>query len=255
VAQAILNLGRSALKSSKLAAMAAGIAVLNFAGMNELPLLFGAGVLAGISQAFRRRGTVLALGAPVSGGWLLGAVSSAGGAAAAHGLWPLFLFFAKVGSVLYGSGYVLLSFLRSGLVEQYGWITERQLLDAVAVGQFTPGPVFTTATFAGYLIGGVPAALVATLGIFLPAFVFVAVSGPLIPRIRRSPAAGAVLDAVNAASLALRAVVACQLARAAIVDWQAAGLLLGAAIALVRYKVNSAWLILGGAAIGLARSF
>ena len=132
---------------------------------------------------------------------LAAAVPAAG--ASAFGLGPLFLFFLKVGSVLYGSGYVLLAFLRNGLVDHYGWLTETQLLDAVAVGQFTPGPVFTTATFIGYLLGGTPAALVATAGIFLPAFVFVALSGPLVPRIRRSPVAGAFLDGVNAASLAL----------------------------------------------------
>src|SRR5213078_298131 len=122
---------------------------------------------------------------------------------ASFGLWPMFLFFLKIGSVLFGSGYVLLAFLRADLVERWHWLNESQLLDAIAVGQVTPGPVFTTATFIGYLLGGLPGALVATLGIFLPGFVFVAVSGPLVPRIRHSPTAGAFLDGVNVASLAL----------------------------------------------------
>src|SRR5204862_6515785 len=117
---------------------------------------------------------------------------------ASYGLWPMFLVFLKIGSVLFGSGYVLLAFLRADLVQRLGWLTEQQLLDATAVGQVTPGPVFTTATFVGYLLGGVTGAGVATLGIFLPAFVFVALSGPLVPRLRRSPVAGAVLDGVNA---------------------------------------------------------
>jgi chromate transporter len=150
---------------------------------------------------------------------------------------------------------VLLAFLRSDLVERFGWLTEAQLLDAVAVGQVTPGPVFTTATFIGYMLGGTPAALIATIGIFLPAFFFVALSGPLVPRIRRSPVAGAFLDGVNAASLALMAFVTFQLARAALVDWLTILLVLTSAFLLLRWKVNSAWLVAGGAIVGLVRSF
>jgi chromate transporter len=171
------------------------------------------------------------------------------------GLGPLFLFFLKIGSVLYGSGYVLLAFLRNGLVDHYGWLTETQLLDAVAVGQFTPGPVFTTATFIGYVLCGTPGALVATAGIFLPAFVFVALSGPLVPRIRRSPMAGAFLNGVNAASLALMAVVTFQLTRAAVVDGVTLVLAAGAGFLLLRYKMSSAWLVAAGAVIGLVKSF
>jgi chromate transporter len=163
----------------------------------------------------------------------------------------LFVVFAKIGSVLYGSGYVLLVFLRSELVARLGWLTERQLLDAVAVGQVTPGPVFTTATFLGYVLGGGPGAVAATLGIFLPAFFFVAVSGPLIPRLRRSPTAGAVLDGVNVASLGLMAVVSWQLARTALVDIFTVLLAGVSLLLLARYRVNSAWLVLGGAALGL----
>jgi chromate transporter len=159
--------------------------------------------------------------------------------------------FAKTGAVLYGSGYVLLAFLRADLVERLGWLTERQLLDAVAVGQVTPGPVFTTATFVGYVLGGPAGAAAATVGIFLPAFVFVAVSGPLVPRLRRSPTAGAVLDGVNVASLALMAVVTAQLGRAALIDRLTVVLAGVSAFLLVRWRVNSAWLVLGGAVIGV----
>ncbi len=152
--------------------------------------------------------------------------------------------------MLFGSGYVLLAFLRADLVERLHWLTESQLLDAVAVGQVTPGPVFTTATFIGYVLGGGSGAAVATIGIFLPAFVFVAVSGPLVPRLRRSPLAGAVLDGVNVASLALMAVVTFQLGRAAIVDIPTAVLAAGAAIVLIKYRPSSVWLVLAGALVG-----
>jgi chromate transporter len=174
-------------------------------------------------------------------------------AVAAFGNAKMFLSFVKIGSVLYGSGYVLLAFLRSEFVEKYGWLTEAQLLDAVAVGQITPGPVFTTATFIGYVLGGPGAALMATAGIFLPAFFFVAISGPLVPRMRKSPAAGAFLDGVNAASLALMIVVTWQLASAAIIDWVTIALAVGAGILLLRWKVNSAWLVAGGAIVGLLK--
>lgn len=166
------------------------------------------------------------------------------------GLMPLFLFFLKVGSVLFGSGYVLLAFLRADLVTHWHWLNEGQLLDAIAVGQVTPGPVFTTATFIGYLLGGSSGALVATLGIFLPAFVFVAVSGPLVPRLRRSALAGAFLDGVVVTSLSIMAVVTWQLARAALVDATALILLAASAGLLIRYRVNCAWLVLGGALAG-----
>jgi chromate transporter len=163
----------------------------------------------------------------------------------------LFWTFLKIGSMLFGSGYVLLAFLRADLVLRLHWLTEGQLIDAITAGQLTPGPVFTTATFIGYLLSGPWGAVVATAGIFLPAFVFVALSGPLVPRLRRSPPARAFLDGVNVASLALIVVVAVQLGRAAVVD-PATGLLgLLAAIALLRFKVNSTWLILGGATVGL----
>ena len=163
----------------------------------------------------------------------------------------MFLFFAKTGSVLFGSGYVLLVFLRSDLVDRLHWLTENQLLDAIAIGQVTPGPIFTTATFIGYLLSGIPGAVLATIGIFLPAFIFVSISGPLIPRLRRSPVAGAFLDGVNAASLALMAVVMVQLSRTAFVDYATIVIGAAAALLLLRYKLNSTWLVLGSAAAGM----
>jgi chromate transporter len=167
-------------------------------------------------------------------------------------LGTLFLTFLKIGAVVYGSGYVLLAFLRQDFVERLRWLTDRQLIDAVVVGQFTPGPVFTTATFIGYLVGGVPGALLATLGIFLPSFVFVALVYPIVPRLRRSPWTSAFLDGVNAAALGLMAAVTWQLGRAAIVDPLTLALAVAAGIALLAAKVNSAWLVAAGAAVGVA---
>jgi chromate transporter len=162
-------------------------------------------------------------------------------------------YFLKVGSVLYGSGYVLLSFLRGGLVERAHLLTESQLLDAIVVGQVTPGPVFTTATFVGYLLRGLPGGLVATAGIFLPAFVLVGIGGPLVAWLRRSPGARAFLHGVNAAAVALMALVLVQLGRAAVVSPVTLGGLL-ASLVLLRAGVNSAWLVAGGAIGGLLLS-
>jgi chromate transporter len=258
VVQALWGLGRTALKTRLLAVLGVVAVAANFLGANELLVLFTAGVTMAVVQMFRKPGPprVLSILPPVvlKKPFLAAAAASAASVSAAtpFGLWPLFLFFLKVGAVLYGSGYVLLAFLRSDLVERFGWLTESQLLDAIAVGQMIPGPVFTTATFIGYVLGGLPAAALATLGIFLPAFFFVAISGPLIPRIRRSAIAGAVLDGVNVASLALMAVVTWHLSRAALVDWVTVLFALAATFLLLRYKVNSAWLVLGGAGISVA---
>jgi chromate transporter len=171
--------------------------------------------------------------------------------AASVKLGTLFGVFAKAGAILFGSGYVLLAYLRADLVERLHWLTEAQLLDAVAVGQVTPGPVFTTATFIGYVLGGGIGATVATVGIFLPAFIYVAASGPIVPRLRRSRVAAAVLDGVNVASLALMAVVTVQLGAAALVDPLTIALVLISLVLLLRFRVNSAWLMLGGAIVGV----
>ncbi len=259
VFQALWRLGRSAVKTKLLGCIVAGAMALAFLGVNELVLLFGGGAVAAIIQGLRKPWTAVRLVVfpwPLFRSVMATATPMAAAATPASlGMGSLFLFFLKVGSVLYGSGYVLLAFLHSGLVERFGWLTESQLLDAVAVGQVTPGPVFTTATFIGYILGGTSGAFVATVGIFLPAFFFVAVSGPLVPLLRRSPTAGAVLDGVNAASLALMAVVTIQLMRAALVDWQTLLLAAISAFLLLRYKTNSAWLVSGGALAGLVKAF
>jgi chromate transporter len=215
-------------------------------GVNELLVILGAGALSAL-RVLRPRGAAClappALGAAL--GPLTLALAPAGPATAAG----LFAVFVKIGSVLYGSGYVLLAFLRADLVERLGWLTDAQLLDAIAVGQVTPGPLFTTATFVGYLAAGPGGAAAATIGIFLPAFVLVALSGPLVPRLRASPAASAFLDGVNAASLALMAVVTAQLARDALTSFLSVGIGAVAAVLLLR-RVSSAWLVAGGAAVG-----
>jgi chromate transporter len=163
----------------------------------------------------------------------------------------LFGTFLKIGAVLFGSGYVLLAFLRADFVERLGLLTEAELLDAVAVGQATPGPTFTTASFIGYVLAGSPGACVATLGIFLPAFVFVAQSGAIVARLRSSATAGAFLDGVNAASLALMAVVTWQLGRAAVVDVASVAIAVVAALVLLRFHINLTWLIAGGSLAGI----
>ena len=249
VAHAMWALGRTAVKGPRLAVVGVAVVALALLGINELALLLGGGlvVMALRAGAERRRtltSRLILLAAP-------GTLPSAAGAAAAVSLATLFFTFLKIGAVLYGSGYVLLAFLRNDFVDRLGWLTDRQLLDAVAVGQFTPGPVFTTATFVGYLVAGWVGAVLATLAIFLPSFVFVAASHPLIPRIRGSRLTGAFLDGVNVAALGLMATVTWQLARAAIVDGFTAGLALAAGALLLRTRVNSAWLVIGGALVGL----
>ncbi len=256
VLQALWRLGRTAAKNRWLALAGIAGAVLNYLGVNELVILFGTGLLMMTGWLARRHESRSQTGTKLFClpfiGVIPGAVTTGTVAAAPFSLWLLGLFFLKVGSVLFGSGYVLLAFLRADLVERWHWLSQNQLMDAIAVGQFTPGPVFTTATFIGYVLDGPTGALVATVGIFLPAFVFVALSVPLLPRLRRSPAMGAFLDGVNVASLALMAVVTWQLGAVALVDWPTIGLATVAAMILLRYEINSIWLVLGGALAGWA---
>jgi chromate transporter len=222
--------------------------------MNEVAVLLVAGTASAVALGTRRTGgaALRCFGAGVSAGSVSAGALATAAVATPFGLAALFLVFLKIGAILYGSGYVLLAFLHADLVEQRNWLTDDQLLDAIAVGQMTPGPVFTTATFVGYLLGGVTGGVVATAGIFLPAFAFVAISGPLIPRLRRSRTAGAFLDGVNVASLALMGAVTLQLVRAAIVDASTLTIALASAILVVRYRVNSAWLVLAGGVAGIA---
>jgi chromate transporter len=246
VVQALWNLAPAAARTWPLRILGALTVAASVAGGNELAILFVAGAVALALGGREGKGAAVRQLAPAL------PVATGAAAASALSLSGLFWVFLKIGSVLFGSGYVLLAFLRADLVQRLHWLTEAQLIDAVAAGQLTPGPVFTTATFIGYVLAGAPGALVATAGIFLPAFVFVALSGPLIPRLRASRAAGAFLDGVNVASLALMAVVTAQLGRAAVVDVWTAVLAVAGAVALLRWKVSSTWLVLGGAAVGLA---
>jgi chromate transporter len=235
--------------------IAALAAVLSFVGVSPVLVLVFAGLVSAAALAMKNRlvgagvfglQKVMELPKVVAGAMAIGAV----GAAFPVGLGRLFLAFLKIGSVVFGSGYVLLAFLQTEFVKRLHWLTEKQLIDAVAVGQFTPGPLFTTATFIGYVVAGWMGAAVATVGIFLPGFVLVAVSGPLIPRLRRSAVAAAALDGVVAGSLALIAVVAWQLGKASIVD-RASLVVFGVSLlALLRFRVNSAWLIAAAAVVG-----
>lgn len=246
VVQAIWSLMPKAAKTVPLGALGACGALLSLFGANELALLFGTGILSVILTQLRTN-----KGANnVAGAFMPFGPSLVGAAVNGITLNSLFWVFFKTGSVLFGSGYVLLAFLRADLVERLHWLTEAQLLDAIAAGQVTPGPVFTTATFIGYIVSGPTGALVATAGIFLPAFVFVAISGPLVPKLRGSATIAAFLDGVNVASLALMAVVTLELGRAALVDVPTFILGLASAVMLVRFRANSTWLILGGVIVG-----
>ncbi|MBI3942392.1 MAG: chromate efflux transporter [Chloroflexi bacterium] len=248
VLQALYRLGRTAIKGPMLAAVGIAALALYVWGVNELVVLFGGALLVLMFEMARRfpARTMGLVFVAALGGWLPQAVE-----AIPVRLDRLFLVFLKVGALLYGSGYVLLAFLRSDLVVRYGWLTDKQLLDAIAIGQFTPGPVFTTATFIGYVLAGPPGAVLATVGIFLPSFCFVALLTRIVPHVRKSPWTASLLDGVNVAALGLIGGVTWQLGRAAIVDVPTILLAMAAAVLLFRYKINSAWLVLAGGIIGL----
>jgi chromate transporter len=281
VVQAIWSLGRTAVKDAFLAVVGLGVLVGYLLGGNVIALLFGAGLVVLLVRN-RARVPLPGAAAVLPGAGVAAVAAQAAAPAVPVSLGLLFLTFLKLGAVVMGSGYVLLAFLRAELVDGLGWLTDQQLIDAVAVGQFTPGPVFTTATFIGYLLDGLPGALLATVAIFLPGFVFVALVYPLVPRLRGSPWTSAFLDGVNVAAIGLMAGVTWDLARAALavgpfspapvstiagfvgallgglpgallasVDPLAVAIAAVAAVLLVRWKVNSAWLVLGGAVIGL----
>jgi len=244
MAQAIWNLGRAAMKSTALAILAVCVVALAAWGVHALLLLIGAGILwmiigAGRSLARTRAAIVGMIGT--------GAASSVG----TIGAVPVFLYFLKIGAVLFGSGYVLLAVLRADLVAKLHWLSDAQLLDAIAVSQATPGPFFTVATFIGYLLAGWRGAALATLGMFLPAFVYVGATAGFLPKLRQSPVASAFLDGVNVAAVVLMAFVGWQFARASLVNASAVILAVVSAVLVLRYKVNSAWLVLGGAIAGI----
>jgi chromate transporter len=267
VAQALWGLLRTVLKSVLPALLIVAVLVLYLLGVNELLLLFGGGIVYGCVRWLRARnkGNVVLHGvlpftlsmADLRDLWRTMPISPVFAGVVAVvvpvSLLTLFLTFLKIGATLYGSGYVLLAFLRGDLVDRLHWLTDRQLLDAVSIGQFTPGPVFTTATFIGYVIAGLPGALLATLGIFLPSFAFVAIIHPLATRLRRSPWTAPILDGVNAAAVALMGGVLIELGRSALIDVLTWALAIVALAILLRFKMNSVWLILAGALVGVVR--
>lgn len=262
---AVWRLGQKALKSWQVGLVGVVVFAAALLGLNEIIALLVGGVVGMLwlrgSAGFGKpkppttlSGLALTNSQPLK--WTLLAkpwlqtVGATAAAAAGVSLWKLGAVFLLVGATLYGSGYVLFAYLQALLVENLGWLTELQLLDAIAIGQFTPGPVLTTATFVGYLLAGVPGAVVATLAIFLPSFLFVLLLNPLIPRMRQSPWMAAFLDAVNIASIALMLVVVIDLGRATLVSWPAWLIAVLSVITTLFFKVNSAWVVVGGAVLG-----
>jgi chromate transporter len=259
---AVWRLGRTVFQKLQQALIGAFVLAASLFGLDEIAALFGGGIVGAIFlQSFRRKAkgksaqkqtAAIATGV----GWksIVTANSAAVGVgalgAASFSMWKLGLFFLKIGAVLYGSGYVLVAFLEGGLVEQYGWLTQQQLLDAIAIGQFTPGPVLSTATFIGYVLAGWPGAALATAAIFLPSFVFVAAFGPVLSRLRQSRVFASFLDAVNASSIALMVAVTIKLIPATITSWPAVVIAVVAIGASIFWRVNAAWLVLGGAIAG-----
>lgn len=252
---ALWRLGKKAIKGPALAVLGAIVAAALLLGIAEIPALLaggvvGMGILVMLGNA-RNSGA-----SPPSGSAksfvlpMLLQPASGAAAAATISTWKLGLFFLKVGAVLYGSGYVLIAFLEGDLVDNYGWLTQQQLLDAIAIGQFTPGPVLTTATFIGYILAGLPGAIVATLGIFLPAFIFTGILHPIVPKLRKSKWTAGFLDAINASAVALMAVVTFSLGRNVLIDILPVAIFLVAAVLSLRYKVSTVWLVLGGAVVG-----
>ena len=244
---AVWRLAGPAVKDWRFGLLGSLVILLILLGLPEIPVLFAGGLIGMLWFHTRRASDTAERLLPIL--FLQSGVASAG-AAADVSLWKLFFFFLKVGSVLYGSGYVLVAFLEGGLVQEYGWLTQEQLLDAIAIGQFTPGPVLSTATFIGFLLEGIPGAAVATLGIFLPSFLFVWILNPLIPRMRRSSWMSAFLDAVNVTALGLMAAVTVELGVDVLTSWQAWLIAVVAAILSLRYSLNAAWVVLTGAVLG-----
>ncbi len=251
IAQAIWILGRKATKSVLLGVCGILILMLYFIlRFNEVLLLLGGGIVIMLLENARRFRELRAPNLTLAP-WLASPAFPAA-TVMPFNMGVLFLTFLKIGATLFGSGYVLLAFLHSDFVERLGWLTDQQLLDAVAVGQITPGPLFTSATFIGYLLGGVPGGLVATLGIFLPSFIFVAMLNPLVPRLRSSPWTGSFLDGINIAAVSLMTAVTIQLGQASLVDAATLVIAVVSLVLLIRFKLNSTWLIGAGALAGLA---
>jgi chromate transporter len=257
IAIAIWRLGKTALKGVDLVVVGMAALAAFLLGINPILILFGGGLVGMAGRQLARANATLLIPGMSSGRsisrlqLLPAAIFTTGVVAVRPSLARIGLFFLKVGAVLYGGGYVLLAFLEHGLVQQHAWLTRQQLLDAIAIGQFTPGPVLSTATFIGYLLGGVPGAAVATVGIFLPSFFYVALLAPVLFRLRRSAWIGAFLDSVNVCALALMTGVTIRLATDALRGWPSSVIAAVALVALLRWKVNSAWIVLGGGIMGL----
>jgi chromate transporter len=252
IATAVYRLGTKAVKNWQLAVIGLGVLTAAFLGVDEVVALLVGGML-GALLLRAAAGSAAAVLLPLWSGsglrlWLQGEGETA------VTLWSLGAFFLKIGAILYGSGYVLVAYLEGGLVDQLGWLTQAELLDAIAIGQFTPGPVLTTATFVGYVIAGVPGAIVATAGIFLPSFLFVLLLNPLIPKMRQSVWFAAFLDAVNVAAIGLMVAVLVNLGQQTFATWQGIVIAVLALVASIRFKLNSAWIVLGGAVVGYGLS-
>lgn len=253
VLQALIRLGKSAIKSKATGIIGIVVILLSFFGFHEILLLSLAGlIMMLISNASKFRKVRASSFLPIflSVSSLVPQQTQQDGMSLAK----VFLTFLKIGSVLYGSGYVLLVFLETNFVERFHILTSKQILDAVAVGQFTPGPVFTTATFIGYLIQGIPGAILATIGIFLPSFLLVGLLNPIIPRLRDSKLLSSILDGVNVASWGLMAVVSFKLATSAVVDIATAVLAVLSLFIVFKFKINSAWIVLFGGMVGFVLS-
>jgi chromate transporter len=252
IVQAIWSLGKKAAKTLPLAV--AGLVILAlyfFFHINEILLLFAGGLVIMLLTNLQRLRSESLKGILIPPFLEINSLSINAALSVPYNLTVLFLTFLKIGAILYGSGYVLFAFLHADFVTRLGWLTDQQLIDAIAVGQVTPGPLFTSATFIGYILGGVPGGLLATLGIFLPSFVFVAISNPLIPKMRSSVWVGSFLDGINIASLSLMTAVTFQLGQASLIDLPTILISLITLGLLLRFKLNSTWLIAGGAAAGL----
>ncbi len=247
IVTAVYRLIPKAVKNWQTAVVGVGVLTAALLGVDEITALLVGSIL-GVLLLRAAAGSVALLLLPLPGNGLRFLMQSEGETAVS--LWNLGLFFLKIGAILYGSGYVLIAYLEGGLVNQLGWLTQAGLLDAIAIGQFTPGPVLTTATFVGYVIAGVPGAIVATLGIFLPSFMFVLLLNPLIPKMRQSAWLAAFLDAVNVAAVGLMVAVLISLGQQTFTSWQGVIIALLALVASIRFKVNSAWIVLGGAGMG-----
>lgn len=261
ILMAVIRLGKTGSKNLKLVFIGIAVAVASLLGANAIMVLLSGGVVGMILE--KRNSANIKISQ-----WILAAlcqfwemltaskvkatisVTTASTAIAVVPLWKLWLFFLKIGGILYGSGYVLVAFIEDGLVKKTGWLTNQQLLDAIAIGQFTPGPVLSTATFVGYLVSGVPGATVSTIGIFLPSFLYMLLLYPIFSRFRESAIMSAFLDAVNISAVGLMAAVIIRLASVTLLDWRAIFIAVGALIGGLRFRLNAAWLVLGGALTG-----